>query len=704
MKTALLLALLLGQAPAPAVPPVAPPPAAAPGATAPGATPHANGPEGVPPVPAATAAGAPAASPAAPAPKPPSAVAGIAPVPGRTNLLQLGVPDVPEALADRVRQFTEARAARLLDVSEDGSSILVSTRFGQTAQLHVVDQPLGARTQITFAREPVTSGKFLPGDAQVVFYLQDVGGSENWQVYRLDRRTARTEMLTDGKSRHDALALSADGRWVAWAGTGRNGRDTDVYVAPTSRPTEARRLFEAEGTFAPLEFSRDGTRLLVRKYRSIADADLLLVDVASGERRALTPAEGKGSVRAAAFAADGKGVFLVTDRYSDFAELYRVDLADPAAPPRPLTRTIRWDVEGLDVAADGSRVALTVNADGTSRLYLLEPRSGKLEPAAVPGNLPAGVATGLLFPSRKPRTLFLGLTTPRVPGDVWQLDVGARALVRWTRSELGGLDPAALAEPVLVRYPAPDGTEIPALLYRPRGPGRKPVVVVWHGGPEAQTRPTFGPADQILVAAGVAVLHPNVRGSDGYGKAYLGMDDGVRREQALQDIPATLDWIAAQPDLDPARVAVYGGSYGGYMVLATAAFWPERIRAAVDVVGISSIPTFLESTAPYRRDLRRAEYGDERDPAVREVQRRISPLYAVGAIRASLFVQQGKNDPRVPQSEAEQIVEAVRAKGREVWYLLALDEGHGFRKRENRDHALATALLFLERSLGVGTP
>jgi dipeptidyl aminopeptidase/acylaminoacyl peptidase len=361
-------------------------------------------------------------------------------------------------------------------------------------------------------------------------------------------------------------------------------------------------------------------------------------------------------------------------------------------------------VEGLDVAADGSRVALTVNADGTSRLYLLEPRSGKLEPAAVPGNLPAGVAAGLLFPARKPRTLFLGLTTPRVPGDVWQLDVGAKALVRWTRSELGGIDAAALAEPALVRYPAPDGVEIPALLYRPKGPGRKPVVVVWHGGPEAQTRPTFSAADQILVAAGVAVLHPNVRGSDGYGKAYLGMDDGPRREQALQDIPATLDWIARQPDLDPERVAVYGGSYGGYMVLATAAFWPERIRAAVDVVGISSIPTFLESTAPYRRDLRRAEYGDERDPAVREAQRRISPLYRVESIQASLFVQQGKNDPRVPQSEAEQIVEAVRAKGKEVWYLLALDEGHGFRKRENRDHALATALLFLERSLGVASP
>jgi dipeptidyl aminopeptidase/acylaminoacyl peptidase len=699
MKTACLLALLLGQVSAPGTAPVpAAPPASK--AASPASTPSAP-PDGPATRPAASPAPVVAVPPAPVAAVPPSAVPGVAPVAGRPNLLQLGVPDVPAALAERVRQFTEARAARLLDVSEDGSAVLISTRFGQTAQLHVVDQPLGARTQITFAREPVTAGRFLPGDPQVVFYLQDAGGSENWQVYRLDRRTARAEMLTDGKSRHESLALSADGRWVAWAGTGRNGRDTDVYVAPTSRPREARRLLEAEGAFSPMEFSRDGSKLLVRKYRSIADADLLLVDVASGERRMLTPADGRGSVRAAAFTADGKGVFLVTDRYTDFAELYRVELADPGAPPRPLTRTIRWDVEGLDVAADGSRVALTVNADGTSRLYLLEPRSGKLEPAAVPGNLPAGVASGLLFPSRRPRTLFLGLSTPRVPGDVWQLDVGAKALVRWTRSEMGGLDAATLAEPVLVRYRAPDGVEIPALLFRPKGAGRKPVVVVWHGGPEAQTRPTFNATDQMLVAAGVAVLHPNVRGSDGYGKAYLGLDDGARREQALQDIPATLDWIAAQPDLDPARVAVVGGSYGGYLVLATAAFWPDRIRAAVDVVGISSIPTFLESTAPYRRDLRRAEYGDERDPAVREVQRRISPLYRAEAIQASLFVQQGRNDPRVPQSEAEQIVEAVRAKGREVWYLLALDEGHGFRKRENRDHALAASLLFLERSLGV---
>jgi len=225
------------------------------------------------------------------------------------------------------------------------------------------------------------------------------------------------------------------------------------------------------------------------------------------------------------------------------------------------------------------------------------------------------------------------------------------------------------------------------------------VVISWHGGPEAQERPTFQPLAQLLVRGGIAVLLPNVRGSAGYGKAFLAMDDGVRREQALGDIGATLDFVASRADLDAGRVGVYGGSYGGYMVLATAAFYPARIRSAVDIVGISSIPTFLESTAPYRRDLRRAEYGDERDPAVRAVQERISPLNRVADISAALYVIQGKNDPRVPQSEAEQIVAAVRGKGKDVWYLLALDEGHGFQKKENRDYALVTTVAFLERTL-----
>ncbi|HYQ81059.1 MAG TPA: S9 family peptidase [Anaeromyxobacteraceae bacterium] len=632
---------------------------------------------------------------------PPSAVEGMTPVSGHPTLLASGVPEIPAPLAERLAQYLEPRSAALLDVTADGQAMLVATRFGSTLQLHLVEQPLGARTQLTFSREPIRVAAFRPGDPRQIFYLQDRGGGEAHQVFRLDRRTGRSEMLTDGRSRHEAMVLSPDGRRIAWSGTGRNGKDTDVYLAELDRPREARRVVEGEGTFHAADFSPDGQRLLVVRFRSIADADLLLVDLATGERRQLTPSEGKGSVRAAAFAADGRSVYLVTDRYGDFEELYRLDLA-PGATPRPLARTLRWDVDGLAVARDGSRVAFTVNADGYSRLYLLEPRSGRLEPVS----LPAGVVGRLAFPDRRGGQLALSITTPRSPLDAWQLDLRSRKLTRWTRSEVGGLDPAAFVEPQLVRYPSTDGLSIPAWLYLPpraAWPGRRPVVVSWHGGPEAQERPWFGPLYQFLaVEMGLAVLAPNVRGSAGYGKAYLSMDDGVKRERALADVGATLDFVAARPELDPARVAVHGGSYGGYLTLATAAFHPERIRAAVDVVGISSLVSFLQNTSEYRRDLRRAEYGDERDPAVRAVLERISPLGKVGAIRAALFVQQGRNDPRVPQSEAEQIVKAVRDAGREVWYLLALDEGHGFAKKENRDLATQATVLFLQRTLGSG--
>jgi dipeptidyl aminopeptidase/acylaminoacyl peptidase len=629
---------------------------------------------------------------------PPSTVEGMAPVPGRPNLLVSGVPEIPAPLAERVAQYLEPRSADLLDVTADGKAVLVATRFGSTSQLHLVERPLGARTQLTFSREPIRVARFLPGDPRVILYLQDLGGAEAYQVFRLDRRTGRSELLTDGTSRHEAMVLSRDGRRLAYSGTGRNGKDTDVYLAELARPRQARRLVEGEGTFHAIDFSPDGSKLLVQKYRSIADGDLLLVDVQSGERRQLTPAEGKGSVGAAAFAADGKSVYLVTDRYGDFDELYRLDLA-PGATPRPLTRNLRWDVHDLAVARDGSRVALTVNADGYSRLYLLDPRSGRLEPVTIA----PGVVGGLTFPDRQGGQLALALTTPRSPLDVWQLDLRSRKLTRWTHSETGGLDPATFVEPRPVRYPSTGGVSIRAFLYLPPSaawPGKRPAVLVWHGGPEGQERPRFVPFYQFLaVELGMAVLTPNVRGSSGYGKAFLAMDDGPRREQALADIGATLDFVASRPELDATRVAAYGGSYGGYMTLATAAFFPDRIRAAVDVVGISSIPSFLQNTSGYRRDLRRAEYGDERDPAVRAVQERISPLGKVDAIRAALFVQQGKNDPRVPQSEAEQIVKAVRGAGREAWYLLALDEGHGYGKKENRDFAMLATVLFLERAL-----
>jgi dipeptidyl aminopeptidase/acylaminoacyl peptidase len=626
----------------------------------------------------------------------------LAPLPGRPNLLALGLPEVPAALGARLDQYQNARAAALLDVAPDGSAILVGTRFASTVQLHLVSRPLGMREQLTFGKEPVRDARFAPGDPRTIYYLQDAGGGEAYQLYRLDRRSGRAELLTDGRSRHEALAVSPDGKRLAWSGTGRNGKDTDVYVAEAARPAGARRVVEGAGTFHPLDFSPDGGRLLVRQFRSIADADLLLVDVATGAARPLLA--GKGSVRDAAFSADGRAAYAVTDRLGDLNALVRVDLAAAGTAPRPVAPGVGTDVERVAVARDG-RVAFVSNADGYSLLHLLDPRTGRLAAAA----LPRGVADAIRFPAGRSDRLAVAISPPTSPLDVHVLDLRSGRAERWTRSEVGGLDPSTFVEPELVSYPSTGGVQVPAFLYRKAGEGKRPVVVLWHGGPEAQFRPSFSPFVQFLATElGVAVLAPNVRGSDGYGKAYLALDDGVRREESLADVGATFDFVAGRPDLDAARLAVYGGSYGGYLVLASMVFFGERVKAGVDVVGISSLPTFLRSTAEYRRDLRRAEYGDERVPEVLAVQERISPLNHVARLRAPLFVVQGANDPRVPRSEAEQIVAAVREKGKEVWYLLALDEGHGFQKKENRDAMTAAIALFLERQLlggeGAGQP
>ncbi len=624
-----------------------------------------------------------------------SSVEGMQPAPGVPSLLQSGVPEIPAALRERTARYLDARAAALLDVNETGDALLVSTRFASTNQLHLVEAPLGMRTQLTFADEPVTQARFQPGDTQVVWYLQDKGGGEFFQIFRLDRRSGRPTMVTDGKSRHGNLTLSRDGKRLAFSGTQRNGKDTDVYLADTANAKSARRLTEAEGTWIPLEFSPDGGRLLVLHERSIQDADLFSLESGSAKLTQLTPKEGKASVAAARWTADGKGVYLVTDRWSDFNQLYRLDLAGKRTP---LAAELKWDVEELATAEDGSRIAFAVNQDGASRLYVMD-RQGHAQPVALPQNAVIG---RMAFPRKRSDVLAVSFQTATQPLDAYEVDLRGMRTVRWTRSEVGGLDPAAFVDAELVRYPAGGGAgQMPAFLYKPRNAsGKLPVVILWHGGPEGQSRPTFSPVVQLLASeSGIAVLAPNVRGSSGYGKAYLAADDGVKREQALTDIGATLDWIGRQPGLDASRVGVYGGSYGGYMTLATVAFHGKRVRAAVDVVGISNLTTFLEHTQAYRRDLRRAEYGDEREASVRAVQEKISPLLSVKQIEAELFVQQGYNDPRVPRTEAEQIVKAVRARGKDVWYLLGMNEGHGFQKKENRDYATAAIALFFEQKL-----
>jgi dipeptidyl aminopeptidase/acylaminoacyl peptidase len=315
------------------------------------------------------------------------------------------------------------------------------------------------------------------------------------------------------------------------------------------------------------------------------------------------------------------------------------------------------------------------------------------------------VLTGLRF-SLDSKRLGFTLTRASEPGEAFGCDLDSGTLTRWTRSRNPGFEPGDFVEPELIRYRSFDEREIPVLFYPARrrpgagAGGRSPVIVVIHGGPESQSRPSFSARLQYyLRELNAAVIAPNVRGSTGYGKTYALLDNGLKREDSVRDIGALLDWIRKDPRLDAGRVALVGGSYGGFMVLASLVRFPDRIRAGVDSVGVSNFITFLENTSPYRQELRRAEYGDERDPEMRRFFERISPAHRMDGIRSALLVIHGANDPRVPMTETENIVERARASGQPVWTLYAANEGHGFTRLENTAYEAAVVSVFLRRYL-----
>ncbi|MEQ8858357.1 MAG: alpha/beta fold hydrolase [Pseudomonadales bacterium] len=632
------------------------------------------------------------------------------------NLEVRGVPPIPEALTTRMRQYRNTRDARFSGWLGDG--VLILTRFGSTAQLHRVDRPLGARRQLTFFAEPVAEAVVPAAPRPEGFvYLRDVGGSEFYQLFYHDLASGEFRMLTDGRSRYTEVVWSDAGDRLAYTTTQRNGRDWDIHVQNLDGSVEV--ALETDGVgWIVQDFAPDGTRLLVSRYASINESYLYELSLEDGVLEPLLAADLRVAIGRAAYAGDGRSVLFTSDLGAEFLRLHRLDLASGAVTV--LTGDIAWDVEDFSVAPDGGHLAFTVNEDGYSRLYVWRLPEGAR--VALPP-LPEGVISELMFHPDGDRIGF-SLSLPTAPRDVYSVDLSARSISRWTESEVGGLDPDGFVTPELVAYPtfdSADGREwlelapaeragavrrrIPAFVYRPDGPGPHPVYLTIHGGPEAQYRPYFSAALQYYARElGMAVVVPNVRGSAGYGKSYLKLDNGMRREDSVRDIGALLDWIAGQPDLDAQRVVVSGGSYGGYMVLAALEKYSDRIAAGVERVGISNFVTFLTSTEDYRRDLRRAEYGDERDPAMRAFLERISPLNNVDRITRPLLIFQGANDPRVPAGESAQIYAALAGRGVPVWYVLALDEGHGFRKKSNSDYQAAATVLFLQRFALNGTP
>ncbi len=625
-------------------------------------------------------------------------VAADEPVPIPSGLVADGMPPVSRALAAEVARYTEFRSASFVDWHPVEPQMLISTRFGNTQQIHRVKSPGGDRTQLTFAAEPVVNATYEPKAGRYLVFQKDQGGDEFTQIYRQDLVDGHITRLTDGgRSQNSGVRWSRAGDRIGYNSTRRNGADSDLYVMDPLQPQSDRRVLNVQGGgWSVSDWSPDDGRLLAVEGVSINETRLWSIDVNDGTKTRVSPEGAEPTVwRSALFHPDGKRAYVLTDRDEEVAYLALLDLATGKVQRVSAERS--WEVERFDLSHDGATLAFTVNEEGLSKLFLLDTKSGvEREVAAVP----VGVIGRIAFhPDGK--LLAFSVGNSAAPTDVYALDLSTGAVVRWTESETGGVI-LALPDPEVVRWKSFDEREISGFLYRPapRFSGKRPVLVIIHGGPEGQSRPTFMSRwSYLLDQLGVALLEPNVRGSTGYGKTFVKLDNGMARDGAVADVGALLDWIGRQPDLDASRVMVYGGSYGGFMSLASATHFSDRLRGAIDVVGISNLGTFLDHTEDYRRDLRRVEYGDERDPKMRAYFDRTAPLSNAGKITKPLFVIQGANDPRVPRTEAEQIVAAVRKNDAPVWYLLATNEGHGFNKKENQDYQFFAMVEFLRRYL-----
>ena len=610
------------------------------------------------------------------------------------NLVMENIPEIPAAVRERLQQFQNIRSAGFSDFAPDGG-IYISTRFGETSQIHHVANPMGMRRQITFYDEPAGGANVRPDGSGLLAFSKDIGGDEYFQGFLFEPNSATASTFTEAGTRNGAFGWSDDGSQIAWYRSTPGEADWDILVADPSDPSTRRVVLEGEGAMIPGDWSADGEQLVVVRYYSITHSDLFVLDVASGALTEINP-DADVAYSAVEFAPDGESLYVITDEGSNFRRIVEIEL--DSGEKRIVSPDHGWDVESMDLSPDGSKLVYTINAGGVEEMRMIEPESGEALPAP---DLPIGLIGGLQFDSAGARLGFTFVSS-RSPGDAWIYELGSGDLTRWTMSEVGGLDTERFVEPELISFESFDGLEIPSFYYRAAGEGPHPVIVDIHGGPEAQERPGFNTSIQYwAIELGAAVLTPNVRGSAGYGKAYVALDNGFNREDSVRDIGALLDWIAEQPELDENRVVVYGGSYGGYMVLASLVHYSDRLAGGVNIVGISNFVTFLENTEGYRRDLRRAEYGDERDPEMRAHLEAISPANQAERITAPLFIIQGANDPRVPASEAEQILAAVREAGGDPWYLLALDEGHGFRKKSNRDFQRETETLFLQEVLGL---
>jgi dipeptidyl aminopeptidase/acylaminoacyl peptidase len=603
------------------------------------------------------------------------------------GLLLFGGPVFSEDFS--LTQFLNIQYARHADFRSDGYELAYVTNISGEPQVWRILATGGYQTQVTFDTNGVDRAWWSPTDPNWVVVSAAAVGNERSQLYLLSPWGSKWYRVTpDDKAIYAFGSWAQDGSRFSYSTNSRNQKDFDVYEYH-AEAKETFLLYQGEGSNTPAEFSPDNRYLLIVREASSFNTDLLLYDRQTGSTRVLTPHEGNVQYRSPIWTPDGKGFYLLTDLGREFLGLAYWPLDSTTFN---WIETPDWDIEEFDLSHDGKMLAWTVNEQGYSRFNF---RNLERKTTITPARVPAGVIEGLTF-SRDGGRLAFSLGGGDKPYDVWVYETVADRLHQITHSAIGGIPPTLLRAPELVEYETFDGRKIPVFWYTPSpSKGKLPVIVAIHGGPESQARPDISGLFQYFLSRGFAVLEPNIRGSSGYGKTYMAMDDVQKRADAVQDVEYAARWLKARSNVDSNKLVIYGGSYGGFMVLASLTTYPDTWAAGIDVVGIANFVSFLENTSPYRRALREAEYGSLAADSAFLTQ--ISPLTHVDKIKAPLFIIQGANDPRVPQTEADQIAAALRACNGIVEYMLFTDEGHGLRKTSNRIKGYSAAVNFLEK-------
>ena len=615
------------------------------------------------------------------------------------NLITENIAEIPKELANQVKKYSETRGASLAEIHPTKNEIIISTRFGSTPQFHRVSKPMGARTQITFFDEPVSGASYEPLKGDYLVYSKDIGGNEFGQLYKLDLKTLQSKLLTDGgRSQNGGVTWRKDGKGFYYSSTKRNGGDRDIYYMDPNNPKSDKLILQVKGGgWGISDVSNDGKKLLIGEYVSANESHIWLLDTESGKLSEVTDRKSKGIIQSgASFSDKNDEIWFVTDKDNEFERLATMNLNTKKVNFH--TSKIPWNVENYNLSEDKKSIVFITNEAGLNKMYLMNALDKSY---LVVKNIPIGLIGGANFTKDK-QALFFTQSTAQSASDIYKLTLKTGVIQRWTESELGEMQTSDMSVPKFIEWKSFDNLNISGFYYpaAAKFTGKRPVLINIHGGPEGQSMASFlGSNNYYTNEMGVAIIFPNVRGSSGFGKTFIAKDNGFLREDSVKDIGALLDWIAQQPELDKDRIMIMGGSYGGYMTLATAFHYADRIKCSVDIVGISNFNTFLKNTEEYRRDLRRVEYGDERIPEMAAFFEKMAPLNNIDKIKKPMFIIQGTNDPRVPVTEATQMRDKLKANGNVVWYLEAKDEGHGFRKKANVDFQRMAVIRYMQEYL-----